>query len=138
MNTRVVQKAFIRNASGKYLFLKRSDYGARPNEWDLPGGRLDPGETLHEAIVREIREESGIDDIKNERVVYAKSDIRADEQPSFNYVLLLYIADTDSDEVTLSHEHQDLKWLSLREAHDLVQHPLHKEAILRIIDNDLE
>ncbi len=138
MENRVVQKAFLHNAQGKYLFLKRSAYGARPSEWDLPGGRMDPGETLDEALSREIEEETGITGVKNPKLVYAQSHVRNDEEAQYNYVLLLFISETGKTDVTLSGEHQEYTWLYLKDAVDLVQHPLHKESIQRIIDNDLE
>jgi mutator protein MutT len=48
--------AIIRNEAGEVLFLKRSDNGL----WDLPAGAIDPGETPAQAIVREVREETGL------------------------------------------------------------------------------
>ena len=46
------------NGEGKILQLK-SSYGEK--QFGLPGGALDPGETMHEALIRECREELGID-----------------------------------------------------------------------------
>lgn len=41
------------------ILLLRASYGHR--EWGLPGGALEPGETVHEALFRECREELGCD-----------------------------------------------------------------------------
>jgi 8-oxo-dGTP pyrophosphatase MutT (NUDIX family) len=48
--------ALVRNERGQILFLVRSDNGL----WDLPAGAIDPGETPAQAIVREVREETGL------------------------------------------------------------------------------
>ena len=48
--------AIIRNQAGEILFLVRTDNGL----WDLPAGAVDPGETPAQAIVREVREETGL------------------------------------------------------------------------------
>jgi len=48
--------ALVRNERGQILFLVRSDNG----HWDLPAGAIDPGETPAQAIVREVREETGL------------------------------------------------------------------------------
>jgi mutator protein MutT len=48
--------AIIRNEAGQILFLVRADNGL----WDLPAGAIDPGETPAQAIVREVREETGL------------------------------------------------------------------------------
>ena len=42
------------------LILKRA-VGAMVGSWYLPGGALDPGESLEECAVRELREESGLE-----------------------------------------------------------------------------
>lgn len=53
---RLSAHAVITDGSGRILLLK-ADYGDRA--WGLPGGGLEPGETLHEALLRECREELG-------------------------------------------------------------------------------
>jgi len=50
--------AVITNASGQVLLLQAS-YGDR--RWGLPGGALEPGETVHQALLRECREELGLE-----------------------------------------------------------------------------
>lgn len=48
--------AAVRNAAGEVLLVRRIDDG----NWELPGGRVEVGETVGAAVVREVREESGI------------------------------------------------------------------------------
>ncbi len=51
--------AVIRDASGRLLLIKR---GHEPGAglWSLPGGRIEPGETDEQAVIREIAEETGL------------------------------------------------------------------------------
>jgi 8-oxo-dGTP pyrophosphatase MutT (NUDIX family) len=55
---RLSAHAVITNAVGEVLLLK-ANYGAFG--WGLPGGALEPGETIHDAIARECVEELGCD-----------------------------------------------------------------------------
>jgi len=48
--------AAIRDAAGRMLLMQRTDNG----EWDFPGGAVELGETLTEALVREVAEETGL------------------------------------------------------------------------------
>jgi mutator protein MutT len=48
--------AVIRNAAGELLLVRRADDGL----WELPGGRLELGESAAEAVVREVAEETGV------------------------------------------------------------------------------
>ncbi|RYD95861.1 MAG: NUDIX domain-containing protein [Sphingobacteriales bacterium] len=47
----------VRNKEGKFLLIRRLGW------WDLPKGKLDPGETLEECALREVREETGVGDL---------------------------------------------------------------------------
>ena len=48
----------VDNGKGEYLFMFRR------GKWDLPKGKLDPGETIEECAVREVREETGLQQVK--------------------------------------------------------------------------
>ena len=52
--------AVIKDEQGRLLLIKR---GHEPGAglWSLPGGRIEPGETDAEALVREMREETGLE-----------------------------------------------------------------------------
>jgi 8-oxo-dGTP pyrophosphatase MutT (NUDIX family) len=48
--------AVVRNGAGQVLMVRRIDDGY----WELPGGRIEVGETVGQALVREVAEESGL------------------------------------------------------------------------------
>jgi 8-oxo-dGTP pyrophosphatase MutT (NUDIX family) len=54
-------KGLIRNGEGKILLLKIPAWGGSPSYWDMPGGRMEPGESFIQTLQRELREEIGID-----------------------------------------------------------------------------
>jgi 8-oxo-dGTP diphosphatase len=101
-------KILIKSGEGKVLFLKRAeDSGWNPGKWDLPGGKMDLGEILEEALHREVLEETGL-----------KIDIRSllgavqDTTRDYRIVHILMIGNSRSGEISLSHEHEDFKWVS--------------------------
>jgi len=49
--------AIVRDGEGRILLQRRSDDG----RWNLPAGAIDPGESPDEAVVREVREETGLE-----------------------------------------------------------------------------
>ncbi len=49
--------AYVENAAGEILLVRTRD---RPDTWEMPGGRVEAGETLVEAVRREVAEETGI------------------------------------------------------------------------------
>jgi nucleoside triphosphatase len=62
MRHRVVAVPLIANPAGEYLLCKMpADRGAYPGQWALPGGGLEPGERMDEALRREAREELGLE-----------------------------------------------------------------------------
>ena len=56
-------RAFI-NHKDKILIIRESDKykeGTNTNLYDTPGGRMKPGQNLHDNLLREVKEESGLD-----------------------------------------------------------------------------
>lgn len=88
------------------VLLLRNDRG----EWELPGGRLDDGETPEAALVREIWEETGLS-----ASVTSLVDAWIFEVTPGKKVLILEYACRlkGKRDVTISHEHNEHAWLSL-------------------------
>ena len=60
--TRLVVVPVIRGNDGSVLLCKMpGDRGVYPGQWALPGGGVEPGERLEDALRREIREELGVE-----------------------------------------------------------------------------
>lgn len=51
--------AIIRDGTGRVLLVRRANEPGR-GLWSLPGGRIEPGESEEAAVVREVREETGL------------------------------------------------------------------------------
>lgn len=46
---------------GKFLIGKRRSDGSNPSVWEFPGGKLEPGESYEDCLIRECREECGLE-----------------------------------------------------------------------------
>lgn len=57
--------AVVRDDAGRLLLIRRGQEPSR-GRWSLPGGRVEPGETPEQAVVREVREETGLDVVVGE------------------------------------------------------------------------
>ena len=55
-----VAAAVLLREDGSYLLGQRAADTFYPGYWEFPGGKVEPGETAHAALVRELGEELGI------------------------------------------------------------------------------
>ncbi|MET3926396.1 NUDIX domain-containing protein [Devosia sp. 2618] len=89
---------------GKVLLIKRA-YAPYQNLWTLPGGRLEPGETIEQCAIREISEEVGLT-IRNPRLVMEQELGREG-----TYRLAVFVTRDFSGQLRASDEVADHKWM---------------------------
>jgi 8-oxo-dGTP diphosphatase len=101
--------AILRNEKGEFLLLRRAENShSNPGKWDLPGGKLNQEEILEEAIVREVREETGISIVPGEIAGYV-----AFELPQKKVISIIYDGGYVISDVKLSYEHTEYAWTPL-------------------------
>lgn len=118
-------KMLISDERDRWLFIKRSDKSRwNPGKWDIPGGKLDPGESFREGLLREVEEETGLD-------VRIKSHFGSieDETNEFRIVHLVMNGKRIAGDVKLSNEHMDYTWVSKDESLELDLCPFIKNLI---------
>ncbi|MCX6822409.1 MAG: NUDIX domain-containing protein [candidate division SR1 bacterium] len=98
----IAVKGLIQNPEGKYLIIYKSDLDeVNPNDFDIPGGRINRGEKIEDALHREIKEEVGL------KVVIQKlNNTRGFTKEELHLVGITFLATcSDYEHITLSHEH---------------------------------
>ena len=105
----------------KILILRRHPKSRNnPHKWELPGGKVDPGEFFDVALVREFKEETNLD-VKIESLFEVVQDefiSRRTNQPISTVQLMMNLEIIDG-EVQISSEHDDYKWVSKEELKEL-------------------
>lgn len=107
MKTINVAAAIIRDRD-KILSCQRG-YGEFKDGWEFPGGKLEPGETSEQAIVREIKEELEVTIGNLEYLCTVEHDYE-----TFHLSMQCYLAKIESGEFK-EHAHEDICWLSIPE-----------------------
>lgn len=64
----------VQGPDGRILIARRADDAHQGGLWEFPGGKVDPGETLAEALARELREELAIDVLASEPLIEIRHD----------------------------------------------------------------
>ena len=106
MKTIKVVAAIIRD--GDRIFATQRGYGEYKDGWEFPGGKVEPGETPQEALVREIKEELDADIVVGDLLTTVEYDY-----PTFHLSMDCFWAKlVEGSEMRLL-EHEAAKWLSL-------------------------
>ena len=106
---------------GKTLILRRHPKSRNnPHKYELPGGKVDPGEFFDVALIREFKEETNLD-VNIESLFEVVQDefiSRRTNQP-ISTVQLMMNLEILGGELQISDEHDDFKWVSNEELKEL-------------------
>ena len=99
-------RAIITDEEGKILIIKRaSDSKTNPGKWELPGGKVDQGESFDKALLREVYEETNLK-ITLDNVVGASQQ----NLPLIRAVHIIMSGKIVEGELNLSSEHEGYAW----------------------------
>lgn len=102
----VVAVALV-DVDGRVLIARRPEGKAMAGLWEFPGGKVDPGETPEAALVRELREELGIDTAES---CLAPLSFASHRYETFHLLMPLFACRRWNGTVT-AREHQSLAWV---------------------------
>jgi 8-oxo-dGTP diphosphatase len=116
------------------LLMVRRGHGPAAGEWSIPGGRVEEGELLAEAVVRELREETGLEGVCTDLVGWVER-----LGPDHHFVILDFaVTILDDAEPEAGDDAAEARWVPLNEVTDLnlvegLAEFLHEHGILGVI-----
>jgi len=122
-NPGISVKAFIVEHN-KLLILKRSSSDPhKANIWEIPGGRLEPGEDPIKGLIRETYEETGLN-ILPEQPINTKHFTRDDNQ---EITMTIFLCKVLSGEINISEEHSEFDHIPIENAKEKLSKFFHED-----------
>lgn len=117
---------------GNCIFATQRGYGEFKDGWEFPGGKIEPGETHEQALIREIKEE-----LDTEITVGPLFDTVEYDYPQFHLTLYCYICKVQSGKLVLK-EHEAAKWLEKEDLNSVAWLPADLGLIERLKNAELK
>ncbi|GLC30184.1 NUDIX hydrolase [Clostridium omnivorum] len=125
----------IENEEGQILMIKSPDRG-----WEIPGGQVEAGETLTDALKREVKEETGIDiEVGDLRAVHSNITKRVQPDgvsPIGSIVSFGFTGRAVSGELTTSDESLEVTWVNREKILDLIDEDFMRDKVRYMLNND--
>ena len=126
--------AVVWDADGKILLTRRADNGF----WCLPGGRVEAGENVEEACIREVREETGLH-VRIQRLIGVYSSphrvVQDADGHRFQIINLTFAAEISGGDLTLNEEVSEFSYFKPEEIPEIPLNENHRERISDAISN---
>lgn len=119
----VVAAVMVRDGQ---VFASQRGYGDFKGWWEFPGGKIEPGETPQEALVREIREELAAEIVVGDLLETVEWDY-----PSFHLTMHCFLCTLLTGSLHLN-EHQDSVWLTRETLRSVRWLPADEGVVARI------
>lgn len=117
LTSRIITVGLIWNDHDQLLLCKmKPDRGVFPGQWGLPGGGIEPGERMEQALQRELREELGIE-VSSIRPAFFKDGLYekllpdGHAQPVY-MIFLLFHGRLAGGTIELNEEFSEYRWVS--------------------------
>lgn len=121
--------AIIFNPEGKILLCKSHKWG---NKYVIPGGHIELGERMEDALKREILEETGLD-IYDIKLISLKESVYSDTfHEGKHFIFIDYMCKTDSSNVILNDEAEEYIWADLKKIEHYDLGGFMKELLLEL------
>lgn len=118
--------AIVIDEAGRLLLIRRGNPPAQ-GQWSLPGGRVEAGETHEAAVLRELREETGVVGTLGRHV----GEVRRDAPDGSIYVIQDYLVTGDgSTSPEAGDDAMDAAWFAVEELPDLDTSPGLMDALI--------
>ena len=103
---------------GKIALIKRGNEPSK-GKWTIPGGLVELGETLEQAVIRETKEETGLD-VENPSLIDVVSNVDLDEKGKvkYHYVIIDYFVHVKNGTAQAASDAVELRWVPFNEVED--------------------
>ncbi|MEM3578958.1 MAG: NUDIX hydrolase [Candidatus Bathyarchaeia archaeon] len=102
--------------NGKILLEKRKGEPGK-GKWSVPGGLVELGETVEEAVVREVKEETGLDVAEPELIDVVDNIVRDENgEIKWHFVILDYYVKVKGGELQAADDAEEICWVPFGEA----------------------
>lgn len=117
-----VVAAIIHDGEGR-IFATQRGYGEWQDFWEFPGGKMEPGESPEDALMREIWEE-----LETRIAIEQMAGTIEYDYPAFHLTMLCFWCKIESGNLTLK-EHEAAKWLRQEELESVNWLPADREIL---------
>jgi 8-oxo-dGTP diphosphatase len=125
----------IENEEGKILMVKSPDRG-----WEIPGGQVEAGETITDALKREVKEETGIDiEVGDLKAVHSNISKRVQPDgisPIGSIVSFGFTGKAVSGELTTSDESLEVSWFDKEEMLNIINEEFMRDKVRYMLNCD--